>query len=164
MSTISQHHFLLLARVHRPDILFQINNDNPEMQPLAPYIQRAYSDESGFGLMPSLFWLDAISVLARCHLCFRSNIRCPEIAPQLVHARTNRIRVYPRSFNPPHRGHLHLLNHTCTLRIMDASYLMHLIMGCESSLTYTPPQSRILRSLHYITSFTEVMVAGGSVL
>ncbi|KAL8688347.1 MAG: hypothetical protein Q9218_005721 [Villophora microphyllina] len=32
-------------------------------------------------------------------------------APQLIKARTNRVIIYNGSFNPPHRGHLNLLQH-----------------------------------------------------
>ena len=65
------------------------------MQPLAPYIQQAHSHKSGHVLPPAG---DQI-------------FGDPQTAPRLDKTRTNRIIVYPGSFNPPHRGHLHLLNH-----------------------------------------------------
>ena len=66
-----------------------------EMQPLASYIQQAYSHESVDIPQPATDQM----------------FGPPETAPRLDQTRTNRIMVYPGSFNPPHRGHLHLLNH-----------------------------------------------------
>ena len=44
-------------------------------------------------------------------------------APKLLKLRTNRILVYCGSFNPPHRGHLHLLKHA----FMRGTPLMNVI-------------------------------------
>ena len=44
-------------------------------------------------------------------------------APKLLKSRTNRILLYCGSFNPPHRGHLHLLKHA----FMRGTPLMNVI-------------------------------------
>lgn len=64
-------------------------------QLLAPYIQQAYSQKL----------IDIPSPT-------EEQVFGPQqTAPRLDSTRANRIIVYPGAFNPPHRGHLHLLNH-----------------------------------------------------
>ena len=43
----------------------------------------------------------------------------PQTAPRLDLTQSSRIIVYPGSFNPPHREHLHLLNHVFYHEVPD---------------------------------------------
>lgn len=47
--------------------------------------------------------------------------------PMLDNTRTNRILVYPGSFNPPHRGHLHLLKHVFLRGVHDLNIIAAII-------------------------------------
>lgn len=49
-------------------------------------------------------------------------------APTLDNTRTNRILVYPGSFNPPHRGHLHLLKHVFMRGTYDLNVIAAIIV------------------------------------
>lgn len=49
-------------------------------------------------------------------------------APTLVKHRTNRILAYVGSFNPPHRGHLHLLKHVFTRGTHDMNVIAAIII------------------------------------
>ena len=48
--------------------------------------------------------------------------------PMLDNTRTNRILVYPGSFNPPHRGHLHLLKHVFLRGVHDLNIIAAIII------------------------------------
>ena len=49
-------------------------------------------------------------------------------SPMLEKTRTNRVLVYPGSFNPPHRGHLHLLKHAFTRGTHDLNVIAAIIL------------------------------------
>ena len=49
-------------------------------------------------------------------------------SPMLVKNRTNRVLTYPGSFNPPHRGHLHLLKHAFTRGSYDLNVIAAIIL------------------------------------
>ena len=49
-------------------------------------------------------------------------------APTLEKTRTNRVLAYPGSFNPPHRGHLHLLKHAFTRGTHDLNVIAAIIL------------------------------------
>ena len=49
-------------------------------------------------------------------------------APILTNTEMNRILVYPGSFNPPHRGHLHLLKHVFTRGTHDLNVIAAIIL------------------------------------
>lgn len=56
-------------------------------------------------------------------------------APVLDRSRTNRILVYPGSFNPPHRGHLHLLKHVFMRGTHDMNIIAAIILpGSDKSV------------------------------
>ncbi|KAM0800312.1 hypothetical protein BDR22DRAFT_789758, partial [Usnea florida] len=49
-------------------------------------------------------------------------------APMLSKTEINQILVYPGSFNPPHRGHLHLLKHVFTRGAHDLNIIAAIIL------------------------------------
>ena len=49
-------------------------------------------------------------------------------SPMLEKARTNRVLTYTGSFNPPHRGHLHLLKHAFTRGTHDLNVIAAIIL------------------------------------
>ena len=49
-------------------------------------------------------------------------------SPMLEKTRTNRILTYPGSFNPPHRGHLHLLKHAFTRGTHDLNVIAAIVL------------------------------------
>ena len=49
-------------------------------------------------------------------------------SPKLEKFRTNRVLTYPGSFNPPHRGHLHLLKHAFTRGTHDLNVIAAIIL------------------------------------
>ena len=49
-------------------------------------------------------------------------------SPMLEKSRTNRVLTYPGSFNPPHRGHLHLLKHAFTRGTHDLNVIAAIIL------------------------------------
>lgn len=56
-------------------------------------------------------------------------------APTLDKVRTNRVLIYPGSFNPPHRGHLHLLKHVFMHGAHDLNVIAAIILpGSDESV------------------------------
>lgn len=49
-------------------------------------------------------------------------------APTLDKSRTNRVLIYPGAFNPPHRGHLHLLKHVFMRGAHDLNIIAAIIL------------------------------------
>ena len=49
-------------------------------------------------------------------------------SPMLEKSRTNRVLAYTGSFNPPHRGHLHLLKHAFTRGIHELNVIAAIIL------------------------------------
>lgn len=49
-------------------------------------------------------------------------------APNLVKGQTNRVLAYVGSFNPPHRGHLHLLKHVFTRGTHDMNVVAAIVI------------------------------------
>ena len=89
------------------------------MAPLALYIEQVQSDQSA-------------SATPRVTVYPPSPPNNPifdslHSAPFLSKKRTNHILVYPGSFNPPHRGHLHLLKHAFTRGTHDMNVIAAII-------------------------------------
>ena len=81
----------------------------PYTMPLAQYIEQVLHYDPAFSpsTQPSVSTYPALPPSDRIFDSLHS-------APKMSKTRPNRILIYCGSFNPPHRGHLHLLKHAFT--------------------------------------------------
>ena len=92
------------------------------MSPLALYIEQVYDhDAVSPGSDPKVFLYPPSPPDNRIFDSVRS-------APILTNTEMNRVLIYPGSFNPPHRGHLHLLKHVFTRGTHDLNVIAAIIL------------------------------------
>ena len=92
------------------------------MSPLALYIEKVYDhDAVSPGPNPNVVLYPPSPPDNRIFDSLRS-------APILTKTEVNQIIVYPGSFNPPHRGHLHLLKHVFTRGTHDLNVIAAIIL------------------------------------
>ena len=92
------------------------------MSPLALYIERVYDhDAVSPGSNPNVVLYPPSPPDNRIFDSLRS-------APILTKTEINQIIVYPGSFNPPHRGHLHLLTHVFTRGTHDLNVIAAILL------------------------------------
>ena len=117
------------ALIYHPQILQSFLQN---MSPLALYIEQASFHEPFFFPSP----IPNVSVYPPSppnNQIFDSL----HSAPTLEKSRTNRVLLYPGSFNPPHRGHLHLLKHAFTRGTHDLNVIAAMVLPHSDASVYT---------------------------